>query len=387
MSDSRVLRIAFWAGSFERAGTQRFLLELLKRLDRSRFEPVVMSTLRTGELLPEIERLGIDVLEYGTGSRLLSPGTFAGVSRAVRFLRKERIDILSGMLGIVTLIGPFVGRLAGVPVVVNNQRNMGYWMRSGLRRRVYGFVNRRLVDAVLVNAAEAARELEERFGVPARRIVDVGIGVDLTRFEDMGTGDGLRSELGLGVDRVVTIVAKLSRVKGHDHFLEAAAAVATACTDVTFLIVGDGTRRRELEEMVVRLGLRDRVVFAGAREDVPEILAVTDVLVLSSLSEGSPNALLEGMAAGVPIVATAVGGVPDIVREGETGHLVPPGDGRALGEAMLRLVSQPELAERMGRTAREIAQQQYDIGRVVERYEEALVGLMAKSTRGRAETG
>ncbi len=386
------VKVAFWAGSFERAGTQQFLLELLKRIDRTRFDPVVMSTLRTGELLSDIESLGIDVHEFGTGRTLPSPATISGLFRAVRFLRRERVDVLNCMLGLITLMGPFVGRLAGVPVVLNNQRNLSYWLHGRFREAVYRFVNRRLVDAVLVNSAAAERELLDRFGVPANKVVSVGTGVDLRRIADARVGEGLAGELGIAGRTVVGIVAKLSPVKGHEHFLRAAAGIAKARDDVAFLVVGDGPRKEMLTEMAKELEIEDAVVFAGARDDVPSLLKLMDVFVLSSLSEGSPNAVLEAMAAGLPVIATDVGGLPDIVIDGESGILVPPGDSEALEKAIMELLKDPERAAAMGRVGLANAADKHDIEKVVRRVEGIMDRLLGPSrgrvhgTRGRSDS-
>ncbi len=371
------LRLALWAGSFERAGTQQFLLELLRRIDRSRFAPVVLSTLRVGELLPEIEALGIDVHEFGTGASLTSPATARQIVGAASFLRRERIDILSCMLGLVTLIGPYVGRMAGVPIVVNNQRNLSYWIAGGAKEAAYRFANRHLVDAVMVNSRAAASELEMRFRTPPGKIVRLAPGIDLSRFDRGASSEALRDEMGLGASRVVGIVAKLSPVKGHDHFLRAAARIRERCDDVTFLVVGDGPLRADLESLTDELGLADAVRFVGVREDIPEVLGLMDVFVLSSLSEGAPNVILEAMAAGVPVVASNVGGVPDMVRDGETGRLVEPGDPDALADAVLDILNDETSAGLMGRLAQSVVRAEHNIEDVVECVQQVFEGLAA----------
>lgn len=372
-------KLVLWAGSFEFAGTQRFLLELLRRMDRERFTPIVFSTLAEGELLPEVEALGVPVHEFGTGGRVLSPRTVGDLSRAAAFLRRERVDVLSCMLGLTTLVGPFVGRAAGVPVVVNNQRNLSYWLRGGARESVYGFVSRRVVDAVIVNSAAAARELSGRFRVPESKIENIGVGTDLERISRATPAEELKRELGLGESKVVGVVAKLSPVKGHGHFLEAAAFISKADGDVRFLIVGDGPERTRLEREAGELGLSGKVHFIGVRDDVPAVLKLMDVLVLSSLSEGSPNVVLEGMAAGVPVVATRVGGVPEVVEDGVSGFLVDPGDVPGLSNAVLRLLNDADRAREMGRKGRATAVENYDINRVVARVEDVFSSLLERA--------
>ena len=229
--EQRPARVVFWAGSFERAGTQRFLVELLRRMDRQKFEPIVFSIRPEGALLPDIESLGVPVHEFGAWSGPLAPATLRDLSRAALFLRRERVQILSCMLGITTIFGPFVGRVAGVPIVVNNQRNLTYWFSGGVRERAYRYVNRHLVDAVLVNSGMARRELIDRFATPAGRIIDIGAGIDTGRFASAGCDEALRNRLNLSGKRVVGIVAKLSHVKNHRLFLEAACACSWAASE------------------------------------------------------------------------------------------------------------------------------------------------------------
>jgi len=374
-------KLVLWAGSFESAGTQRFLLEFLRRMDRKRFTPIVFSTLAEGEFLPQLEALGVPVHEFGTGRHVLSPRTVRDLSRAAAFLRRERVDVLSCMLGLTTLVGPFVGRAAGVPVVVNNQRNLSYWLSGGARESVYGFVSRRVVDAVIVNSTAAVRELSERFRVPESKIENIGVGTDLERIESARPNEELKRDLGLGDSKVVGIVAKLSPVKGHGHFLKAAALLSKAYEDVSFLVVGDGPDRTRLERTADELGLSGKMHFVGVRDDVPSVLKLMDVLVLSSLSEGSPNIVLEGMAVGLPIVATRVGGVPDLVKDEVTGLVVEPEDAAGLSSAVLSLLDDPDRARVMGDAGRAIALENYDINRAVGQFEDVLHELLRRAGR------
>jgi glycosyltransferase involved in cell wall biosynthesis len=379
----RPAKLVLWAGSFEPAGTQRFMLEFLKRMDRDRFDPMVFSTLARGKLLPAVRALDVPVHEFGTGTGVLSPRTLRDLTAAARFLRREQVDILSCMLGLTTIVGPFVGRAAGVPVVVNNQRNLSYWLHGGPKETAYRYVNRRVVDGILVNSDAARRELVKRFGVDGSKITNVGVGTDIERIEAAPPADGLRRRLGLEGRKIVGIVAKLSRVKGHMHFLEAAAFVSKAHGDVAFLVVGDGPERERLEHAAADLGLSAKVHFVGVRDDVPSILKSIDVFVLSSTSEGSPNVILEAMAAGAPVVATRVGGIPDLVAEGESGLLVEPGDSASMARAIKRLLADGDGARAMGERGRQLARERYDIDAVVRRMEDAFDSLLESARSAR----
>ncbi|MFH1502390.1 MAG: glycosyltransferase [Candidatus Eisenbacteria bacterium] len=386
-------KVVLWAGSFEYAGTQRFLVELLKRIDRSVLSPIVFSTRADGELLPVVEGLGVPVHEFGTGTSPFSPATASGLWRASRFLRRERVQVLCCMLGVTTLFGPFVGRMAGVPVVVNAQRNQGYWLGKGLRSCVFGYVSRRVVDGILVNSSAARDELTGRFGVRDSLIHDTGGGVDVGSISGADCPEALRREFGLEGARVVGSVGKLSRVKDHRTFLRAAAAVASRRDDVIFLLVGDGPLRGELEEFAAELGLTDRVRFTGERRDVPSLLKLMDVFVLSSTSEGLPNAVMEAMASSLPVVATDVGGVSQLVVDGESGRLAGPGDADGIARAVAEILDDPRLASRMGSAGFERVRSDYDIDSSVKGFEGALMALLrgagrsAGGARGRVGPG
>jgi glycosyltransferase involved in cell wall biosynthesis len=380
----RPARIVFWAGSFELAGTQRFLLELLRRIDRGSFEPTVFSTKAEGELLPAISALGVPVHEFGTGRYLLSPATMSGLGGAARFLHSERIDALCCMLGITTLFGPFVGRAAGVPVVVNSQRNMGYWLRGSGRGHLYGYVSRRVVDGVIVNSSAAADELRRRFGVPAGRVHDIGAGIDVDGIAGAAPNTEVRRALRLDGLRVVGCVAKLSRVKNHALLLRACARVAASRHDVILLVVGEGALRGELEELAGWLGLSGRVFFLGERADVPSLLKLMDVFVLPSTSEGLPNAIMEAMAAGVPVVATRVGGVPELVADGVTGRLVESQDEEGMARVIGELLDDADARERLGRAGHDEVRSRYDIGVSVRAFEDVMNSLIRGASGSRA---
>jgi glycosyltransferase involved in cell wall biosynthesis len=298
-------------------------------------------------------------------------------------MRRERTQVLCCMLGITTLFGPFVGRLAGVPVVLNAQRNLGYWLGHGVRALVYGYVSRRVVDGILVNSSAARRELIERFRVRPELIYETGAGVDVEAIAATEPSGGDRSELGLDGMKVVGTVGKLSRVKDHQTFLRAAGMIAAERDDVAFLVVGEGPLRRELEDLTGELGLGGRVHFLGRRGDVPSLLKLMDVFALTSVSEGLPNVVMEAQAASLPVVATNVGGVPEVVDDGVSGLLVEPRDHAGLARALSSLLGDPQLAARMGRAGHETVRLEYGLDAAAQGFEDALKRTLerAKGTR------
>jgi glycosyltransferase involved in cell wall biosynthesis len=177
---------------------------------------------------------------------------------------------------------------------------------------------------------------------------------------------------------VIGTLARLHEQKGHSYLLDAVAQLRREIPDVKALVVGDGELRPSLEQRTQALRLSDSVIFTGTRRDVPEILALLDVFVLPSLWEGLPIALLEAMAAGLPVVATRVGGVPEVVVDGETGLLVPPRDPDALSEAILTLLQDPDLRQKMGQAGQERVREYFSVERMVEETEALYERLLAE---------
>jgi glycosyltransferase involved in cell wall biosynthesis len=247
--------------------------------------------------------------------------------------------------------------------------------------------------------AEAIRAWLVEEGFRAEKIVVIRNGIDVNRFLGRGDGARIRHELGLpaGVP-LVAVLSRLHQLKGLEYFLEAAAEVGRRVPSARFLVVGDrmtvrggevvseNAYRAELEEYARRLGLEGRVAFTGFRLDVPELLSEVSVSVLPSLSEGLSNTILESMAAGVPVVATTVGGNPEAVDNGVTGLLVPPRDARALAGAIASLLENPGLSRGLGEAARRRVAERFSLDVMVRQTELLYQELLESSARGRSRS-
>ena len=390
MQQNRIKLLKF-VPNFGVGGTERQFANLALALDPSRFELSFACLRRWGKYLDVLEPWQRTMAEYKIQS-LYYPHSFAQQLRLARSLRRDRIQILHTYNFYANVFAIPAAWLAGVAVIVASIRETGAYL-TPMQKRVQKFVCR-YADCVLVNA-DAVKQWLLAQGYRREQIVVIRNGIDLSRFVTRNGSGQLRQELGLPARApLVAVLARLNQMKGIEYFLEAAAVIAGRCPDARFLIVGsnliprddtaveDVAYRRALESSVVRLGLDGRVVFTGMRLDVPEILSALSVSVLPSLSEGLSNTLLESMAAGVPVVATRVGGNPEIVEEGVTGFLVPPRDPAALAKAVCQLLENPELASRFGQAGRQRVVECFSLERMVRETERLYLSLLNQARHG-----
>jgi len=336
--------------NFHIGGTERQVANLALGIDSSRFDLHLACLLHSGELLAELESLRAPRPEFRIG-RLYSPKTFWQGLRLARYVRRNLIQIVHSFGFYPNVFTVPVARLAGASIVVASIRDTGDLL-TPRQRRMEKMVCR-WADCVLVNA-EAIRENLISQGYDPANIVVIRNGIKPPRSAGKERGAVLRQELGLPPHaRLVAVFSRLNRMKGVEYYLDAARIVAGSYPDVRFLVVGDGGSKKGLEELASRLELGERIVFTGFRSDVPDLLPEVSISVLPSLSEGTSNTLLESMAAGVPVIATRVGGNPEVVEDGVSGLLVPPRDSAALAAATVRLLEDEALALRVGQAGRQ----------------------------------
>ena len=305
----------------------------------------------------------------------------AAVRRLVRLIRGERVSIVHTHSSIDGWLGGVAARVARVPVV--RTRHVSIPIRRG-----WNPVYTRLADRV-VTSGEAIRALVLAAGVPPDRVVAIPAGVKLSNFDGAAAGDDARAERArardallrsLGLARpVIGSVAMFRGSKGHDHLLEAFRLLRDEVPGARLLLVGDGIRRQWVESLARDRGLGDAVIFAGFRDDVPALLAVMDCFALASTrTEGVPQSLLQAFAAGTPVVASRIGGIPEVVEDGHTGLLVPPEDRAALARALAAVLRDPAAARERAARARRLVEQRFShrasVGRLLELYEELIDG-------------
>lgn len=353
-------RLVFLLEDLEYGGTQRQALELARRVDRRRFQ-VELWVLRAGDDLAPVARdWGLPVV-WLARSGWVGPQSLWGLWKR---LWQTPPDLLMLLTVIPNIWGRLWGRPARVPVIVGNCRGGAAPWRQH-ERWLWP-----LAHHILCNSGILKDLLVSRYGVPPARLTVVQNGVD-TEFFQPRSGEQSQGP------PVLLCVARLVPDKDHDTLLAAFAHLADRHPDAELWLVGNGPRRPALEHKVQDLGLSGQVKFLPTTQDVRQLYRQADIFVLSSVAEALPNVILEAMAAGLPVVATRVGGVPEAVASGETGLLVAPRDVAALAGALERLLDEPQTRLAMGRRGRERAVAEFSFDAMVRRHEELWAHLLS----------
>lgn len=307
-----------------------------------------------GRLARELRTLGVGVAVVDEHEHSAS-GILAFL---IRFLKAHRVDILHTHRYKDTVLGAVAGKLAGVPHVVRTVHGLTEPMRGWdrMKFKAYDALDKMVLwhfaDRVIPVSTGMAETLRDS-GYRRSAVTPIHNGVDLGRIRATRDRHEVRQSLGIASGALlVGTVGRLSPVKAHADLLRAARLILQEVRDARFLIVGDGPLERELRALAARLGLEDACLFAGRRDDTCDLVAAMDIFVLPSLHEGIPMALLEAMAIGTPVVATAVGGVPEVVTDRVSGVLVEPRDERALADACLELARDRHAAQALAACAR-----------------------------------
>lgn len=350
--------------SFNTGGTETQAVELARRLDPAQYK-VTMGCLRDrGPLRTLLAGSAVPIMEFHPKGGMNSVGGVYQVLRLASFLRRGRFDVVHTHDLWSNLLGVPAGWLARTPVVLSSRRDLSqdawYTPRNRTRlRRIQG-----LSTAILVNSELVREDVLRNDGFRADKVRVVYNGIDVDRFRVRASREIVLPGLE-GLTLVVLVGNMHSDVKGHPWLIRAAADVVRRFPRARFLLVGDGEMRPEFERLAREAGVEEQVLFVGERRDIPEILSCCDVALSCSTAEGFPNAVLEYLAAGLPTIATAVGGSLEIIRDGMTGLLIPPRDERALGGAILRLLENPQLGQDFASAGRRHVAENFSFDRLL----------------------
>jgi glycosyltransferase involved in cell wall biosynthesis len=368
MTARRPVRVNFLIDRLSRAGTETQLLALIRSLDRYRVRPTLALLDGTDDESRSLEPADCPVIRLGMTTWRRPVRVARAARQLVAFWRHHAVDVVQTYFLDSTYFGVPLARAAGIRRVVRVRNNVGHWLTP--THQALGRVVGRLAHRTLTNSEPGLRALRRAEGHPPRKLVVLENGVDLDRFA--GLAPPRR-----GATVTIGAIANLRPVKGIDVLIAAAARIAPAHPHVRFVVAGDGGQRRALEGQIRRHGLADRFRLVGQVDDVPALVAGLDVGVLPSRAEGMSNALLEFMAAGRPVVATAVGANPHLLADGRHGLLVPPDDSDALADALARLIADSQLGQILGESARRHAAARFSRAAMRDRFERFYLRLCA----------
>ena len=382
----RKIRVAHVITRLCRGGAQENTFQTVRLADRSRFDADLISGRTSGSegsIEDRVREAGIEWIDEPALVRDVSPvRDLVALRRLTGLFRERCYDIVHTHTSKAGFLGRVAAARAGVPIVVHTPHGNifdGYFSRpvTAVFTVLERYAARKTDRLIALTTRGVEEHLVQRIGRPGQWL-PIFSGIDCSPYEGARENrERTRRDLGIGPDDLlVGTVGRLEPVKGFAYFVEAAHAIAYAAHNARFIIVGDGSLERRLRQQALNLG--GSIRFLGHRDDVPDLMAAMDVFVLPSLNEGMGRVLLEAGAAGVPAVATAVGGVPDIVADGKTGLLVPPRDAAAIAKAVIDLAGDAERRARMGEAGRAFVVPDYSLETMVRQIESLYKKLAAE---------
>ncbi len=372
-------RIVFLIDSLGMGGAERLMVPYLKYFVSAGYAPRVCAFQER-----EGNPLGRAIEEVGAAVDLLPVRHMRDLDtlpRLLRYLREQYTDLLHTQLEFSNTLGSVAAHILGIPSVCTlhtldkfDMRSRAYWRNTVMRRSLRHFSDR------IIAVSEETRQYHiKHAGFPPHKIVTLHNGINLAPFNVAGEAErrAIRAEFAIPPDAPVLLtVAVLRQPKGIQYMLSAMPAILEQVPEARYLVVGSGGHEAELKAQARQAGLLERVIFAGMRQDIPALMAAGDIFVLPTLTEALPTVLAEAMSTRKPIIASTVGGIPEMVDHERSGLLVPPGEPEHLTAACLRLLRNPAEAAAMGRVGEEIAAQRFEISRQAQRlaalYQEVL---------------
>jgi glycosyltransferase involved in cell wall biosynthesis len=353
-------------------GAERLLIDVLKHRSE-RFDYVVLCLVEGGVLAEALETMGIPVIIFGRSSAFDVSLLF----RLARWLRKHQVAVVHTHLFTADSWGRVAALMARVQGIFSTIHSVNSW--KGNIHRLVDRILAPLSTRVIACSEQVAYELRQRDRIADKNIKTIANGIDLQRFHDVTPLDVEKAfHVPQGV-LCLALVGRLHEAKGHMDLLPVIARLKAEGLGFHLLLVGEGELEEDIKQSIETLHLTPYVTMTGFRKDIPEILAAVNILVMPSRWEGLPMALLEGMAMGKAVIASPVGGIPDVIEDGADGLLVAAGDQEAWCMAIRRLIADRELRQQLGEKAQLTVQRHYSAEAVARAYESLYMGVLNSS--------
>ena len=377
---SRKYKIAYLIDGLSMGGAERLMVPILKHLSRAHFDPYVcaMQSKDGNPMADEIRALGVPV-ECLNIKHLRE---LDAIPRLTHYLKSIRADLVHTQLEAANILGNISAKLLRLPSVctIHVMPSLDVKTKMKMHQKVEWFTLRHFCDRV-ISVSEEARQYHIKIsGSSEEQVTTIYNGIDLSAFSDMDYARerrSVRAELGIPLDAdVLVTVAVLRPPKGIQFLIRAMPAILASHPNTYYLIVGSGSHREALMEEVGKAGVSERVVFAGMRKDVPQLLAASDIFVLPTLTEALPTVLAEAMAARLPLIASRVGGIPEMITNGQNGFLTEPEDLKGLASACIHLLKNRDERAAMSAEGWRIVHQKFSIERQVEQLRDLYLGQL-----------
>lgn len=358
------------------AGTEKHLYNLLRELNKTRFKPFVIAFHGSDELKDNIEKMGIAVRILNM-DKIYSLKSLRLLFYLKRVIKKEKIKIMQTFHTNPDIYGTVLAKLSSIPVVISSRRDMGF-NRNWRHILCYKFMNN-FVDKVICVSEAVKKLIMREEGIPERKIRIIYNGIDPDEFSNSINVDDEKKKLGLaGSVPIIGMLANFGHIKGHRYLLEAAALLKSKNYLLNFILIGKGSLENDSKKQSNELGVAGMVHFLGHRADIQKMLMVMDILVVPSLSEGFSNTIVEALYMKKPVIATAVGGNPEIIYHNRTGILIPPKSPEHIARAIINLLNNRNFAKKLGESGRKSVEDNFIFKNKVKETEQLYETLLAE---------
>ncbi len=358
-------------------GAEKLLFSVIDKLDKDKYEIMVCCLYNYNPLKSEFEKKGVTVKSL----EMKNNRDIFGFFRLIKLLKQKRVDIVHTHLFYANIYGRIAAKIVGIPIIISTEHNNPPWRsKQRLKSRIRLLIDRitaNFCDRIIAVSRCVKDYLIQWNKVDPNKVVVVHNGIDINKYLIAD-----KKEKKLSNDSVVGCIGRLETQKGHVFFMKAAARILEEIKNARFILVGDGSLRRHLEELAQDLNISKRVSFLGFRDDIPQLLSIMDVFVLPSLWEGFGIVLLEAMAMGKVVVATNIGGISEIVVDKTTGYLCPPMDSETLANTVIDLLRDPAKMRTVGMLGRERVKKHFTLDQMAQKTERIYDNLvLEKLTR------